>query len=121
MALASTIASSGVGAPALRTERRPSSASTAAMSTSTPPTISPAAHQGDGERERGDGGEQEGEQREQDERDRDGDEHRRLRVHLDLLDDLGLGEIDLGMDERGDVLAQPAEEVLDSVGREHEP
>ena len=65
--------------------------------------------------------EQECEQREQHERDRDGDEHRRLRVHLDLLDDLGLGEIDLGMDECGDVLAQSAQEILDSVGGEHEP
>ena len=44
-----------------------------------------------------------------------------LRVHLDLRGDLGLRELDLRMDQRGEVLAQPAQQILNSVGREHEP
>src|SRR5664279_271447 len=39
VAFASTIAASGVGEPALRTERRPSSARISATSSRTPPTI----------------------------------------------------------------------------------
>ena len=83
-----------------------------ATSTSTPPTIRrrrPVRHD---EGQCGDRGEQEREQREQHERERDGDEHRRLRVHLDLRADLGLRELDLRVDQRSEVLAQPAEQVL---------
>src|ERR1700712_4539297 len=46
VALASTIAASGVGAPAFLTERSPISASTRATSSSTPPTIRAEAQSG---------------------------------------------------------------------------
>ena len=114
------IAASGVGMPALREARMPSHASSAAIRSSTAPTISAEAQSGTAVARPAIARGLECEQRQQCERCCDGDERGRLPLRPDLLGDLGLGELDLGPDDGRDVVAQPANQILNPVGRKHE-